>query len=1118
MVRIRLLGGVSATDGGRPVDVGPAKCQTVLAVLVLAAGSAVPVPRLVDLVWGEEPPRTAEKTLQSYVVRLRRALGAGAIVRVGAAYRLTVQPEALDVARFRQQLALGNIEAALVEWTGIPLAGLEAPGLTPVVDGLVEQWLAAVEIDLERRLQTDPTATIGPLTELTANHPFREGLWSLLMTALYRVGRQADALDAYQKARHHLVEQLGVEPGPRLRELESLILGQDERLRGPERSTALTSPHPTGTVTFGFCEVEDSSRLWAAHPTKMAAAVARLDGLVRAVVDRHGGWIFAAAGETFGASFHRADDAAAWARELQLEASSEPWPGGVELRLRIGLHTGETEERAGSYFGAAVNTAERIAAAGHGGQILVSGVTSDLLDRREVLDLGTYRLDGEASGVRIVQLDDGRHPPLRTEDSGRGNLPRRLDRIHGRDNDLDSIREALSRSPVVTLVGPGGIGKTRLALAVGMSDTDVAGGVWLVELARIASSHDVPRAVADVLDVKEGPGRSLLQSVVAALQARSALLVLDNCEHVIDGAAELVQAIARGCADVRMLATSREALGVSGERLILVGPLDPAGSAVELFNERAEALSATFDAAASRSDVEQICRRLDGIPLAIELAAARTRTLAPSELVDRLGHRLRLLTGGLRTAPERHRTLRATIQWSYDLLEPAQQTLFQRLSVFAGPFTLEGADTVGAGDDLDHGDIDDLLQDLVEKSMVTVASGPFGRLFQLLDTMREFAAEQLAESGSPDLAAERHAHWCLTQVADIHHRLVGPAEIEGVARLGQLWPNLRAAFDWACTPGSWQLAAALVRPVAAELNLRQQTEIRDWAERILAVTPPTDEEEIAYWLVCATYGYKQNGDHQAYERLVSRYGQPDHPLLRYSRAYLYDDGEALRQYAPEAVAWFRSHDQDDAAVHAEIAGVASALMSTGHFAELDAFVSALADRYRSQGPPTLLYVTLALLGYSALFQGKPDAAEHLFDECANVDVPDRTSSVHEPASARAALRRGDPSQASRILHSYVQKLLDTDYTDLARNAAIEFINLMTALGRAAEAEHIRSYLLNTGDFGSRAARDIVADAPHMIINSGEPAPHQVHTPARDLDARQALEYMRDTFDELARQT
>ena len=837
--------------------------------------------------------------------------------------------------------------------------------------------------------------------------------------------------------------------------------------------------------------------------------------LVRAVVNRHGGYVFAAGGETFGAAFHRADDAAAWGRELQLEVTSEPWPGGVELRLRIGLHTGETEERAGSYFGPAVNAAARIAAAGHGGQILVSGVTSDLLDRNDVLDLGTYRLNGEVSGVRILQLDEGRHPPLRTEDSRRGNLPLRLDRLHGRENDLDVIGEALSHSPVVTLVGPGGIGKTRLALAVGMSDADRVGGVWLIELASIASSNDVPRAVADVLEVKEGPGRSLTQSVIAALQSRSALLVLDNCEHVIDGAAELVQAIAERCPNVRVLATSREALGVSGEQLIAVGPLDPAGPAVELFNERAQAISATFDAAASRSDVEEICRRLDGVPLAIELAAARTRTLAPSDLVDRLGHRLHLLTGGRRTRPDRHRTLRATIQWSYDLLAPAQQTLFQRLSVFAGPFDLEGAGSVAAGEDLDRVDIDDLLQDLVEKSMLTVVSGPFGRLFRLLETMREFAAEQLAEAGSPDLVAERHAQWCLQQVTDIHHLLVGPAEIEGVARLGQLWPNLRAAFDWACTPRTRQLAAALVRPVAAELNLRKQTEIRDWAERILAVTPPTDEDETVYWLVCATYGYKQNGDHQAYERLVHRYGKPDHPLVRYTRAYLYDDGEALRECSREAVAWLRSHGEEQAAVHVEIAGVASSLMSTGHFAELDAFVSALVDRYRTQGPPTLLYVTLAMLGYSALFQGKADDAEQLFDESASIDVPDRTSSVNEPAQARAALRRGDQSQAFRILRSYVEELLETDYTDLARNAAIEFINMMTAIDRLPEAERIRGYLVSTGDFGNLAARGLVNDAANKIAVSAERSPDRFQTPGRDLDARQALEYMRDTLDELA---
>ncbi|HSU34157.1 MAG TPA: BTAD domain-containing putative transcriptional regulator, partial [Propionibacteriaceae bacterium] len=938
---------------------------------------------------------------------------------------------------------LDNIEGALAEWTGTPLAGLEAPGLAPAVDGLVEQWLAAVEIDLDHRLQTNPTAAIGPLTELTANHPFREGLWSLLMTALYRVGRQADALDAYQRARHHLVEQLGVEPGPRLRELESLVLGQDEQLRGPERSTVPASGQPTGTVTFGFCEVEDSGRLWATHRKKMAAAVSGLDVLVRAVVCRHGGYVFATGGESFGAAFHRADDAAAWARELQLEVTREPWPGGVELRLRIGLHSGETEERAGSYFGSAVNAARQIAAVGHGGQILVSEVTSALLDRNVVLDLGTYRLRDEVAGVRILQLDEGRHPPLRTEDGRRGNLPISLDRLHGRGNDLEVIVEALSHSPVVTLVGPGGIGKTRLALAVCMSDADAVGGVWLIELASIASSSDVPRAVADVLQVKEGPGRSLTQSVIAALQSRSALVLLDNCEHVIDGAAELVQAMVQRCPHVRVLATSREPLGVSGEQLIAVEPLDAAGAAVELFNERARAMSATFDAAASGSEVEEICRRLDGVPLAIELAAARTRTLTPSDLVDRLGHRLHLLTGGRRIRPERQRTLRATIQWSYDLLAPAQQTLFQRLSVFAGPFTLEGAGSVAAGEDLDRLDIDDLLQDLVEKSMLTVVSGRLGRLFRLLETMREFAAEQLGQAGSADLIAERHAQWCLARVTDIHHLLVGQAEIEGVALLDQLWPNLRAAFDWACTPRTPQLAAALVRPVAAELNLRQQTEIRDWAERILAVTPPTEEDETAYWLVCATYGYKQNGDHQAYERLVHRYGKPDHPLVRYTRAYLDDDGPALLECSREAVGWLRSHGLDQAALHVEIAGVASGLMSTGHFGELDAFVAPLVDRYRTQGPPTLLYVTLAMLGYSALFQGKTDTAEQLFDESASIDVPDRTSSVNEPAQARAALRRGDQSQAFRILRSYVEELLETDYTDLARNAAIEFINIMT---------------------------------------------------------------------------
>ena len=281
------------------MDVGPAKCQALLAVLALSSGSAVPVWRLVEVVWGEEPPRTAERTLQSYVTRLRKGLGGDAILRTGAAYRLDLAPSSVDVLRFQHHLDAGEVEEALAEWTGTPLAGLDAPGLSATVTELTERWLGAVELDLERRVEIDPPATIGRLTELTAEYPFREGLWALLMTALYRVGRQADALAAYRTAREHLVEHLGVEPGPRLQELEMMILGHDEQL-GFERSTVdATSSRPTGTVTFAFTDVEGASRWWAEHRVAMAEAMARHHELVGVAVNRHDGHVFSISGDSF---------------------------------------------------------------------------------------------------------------------------------------------------------------------------------------------------------------------------------------------------------------------------------------------------------------------------------------------------------------------------------------------------------------------------------------------------------------------------------------------------------------------------------------------------------------------------------------------------------------------------------------------------------------------------------------------------------------------------------------------------------------------------------------------------------------------------------------------------
>lgn len=937
MVRIQLLGGVTvATDDGEPVDVGPAKCRAVLAALALSVGDAVPVSRLVDVVWGQDAPRTAEKTLQGYVAGLRKGLGPDAIVRTGAAYRLELDTDAVDVNRFRRHVGAGDADAALAEWTGTPLAGLDAPGLSSVTDGLVEQWLGVVEADLERRVGADAPAAVATLTQLTADHPFREGLWALLMTALYRSGRQADALAAYQRARRHLVEELGVEPGPRLRELEGLILDHDDRLQAPARR-----PEP----------------------------------------------------------------------------ATDPRPAG--------------------------------------------------------------------------------------------NPPRRLGRLFGRDDDLDTVIEGLEESPVVTLVGPGGIGKTVLALAAARRwQGDDVQRVWLVELAEIAASGDVPRAAAATLGVTERTAATLTESVVAALRSRPTLLVLDNCEHVIEGAAVLTNAVASHAPDVRVLATSREGMGIAAERLVTVGPLESAGAAVELFAARARAVSAGFGLDHSRSEVAEICERLDGVPLAIELAAARTASLNPSQLLARLGDRLRLLTSGSRAGADRHRTLRATVEWSYDLLSPAQRLLFQRLSVFTGPFDLAAAEAVAAGGELDVVDVDRLLGDLVVRSMVTPEAGPFDRRFRLLETLRQFAAEQLAAHGSRDEVAARHARWCRDQVRGIHCLLTGPGEAEGVARLTELWPNLRAAVDWACTSRDVALADALVRPIAPESNLRRRAEISDWAERILELVPREDEDGTVFWLAWAANRHIQAGDHEGYERLTGRHGHAGHPLIRYTHTYLYEDDEDVEAQVA-AVAWLRERGEHHSADLVEVAGQGAQLMAQRRFTELDALASAMEGRYRVQGPPTLLYFALGLLGFSAQFQGRHDEAARFFGESAGIDVPAGTYLVNRTVEARTVFEQGHRSRAFRMLCDHIDELLDTDYVDVARMVAIEFVYVVAAVDRLAEAARVLTYLDTTGAFGVLARDTLLADAVSRIA-----AAQNLPEDTGDLDARQALAYMRDVLEDL----
>lgn len=952
VVRIRVFGGVGAeTDDGQPIDVGTARTQALLAALAMSPGSPVPVTRLVELVWGDAPPRTVSKTLQWHIARLRKGLGAAAIVRTGAAYRLDVLPEAVDVGRFRQHLRAGDTTAALAEWTGVPLAGVDAQGLAATVDGLTEQWLGAVEADLVRRVDAEPHAAVAALTELVGRYPLREGLWALLMTALARTGRRGDALAAYRQARHHLVEELGIEPGPRLRALESLILREDDR--PPEPGVASASA-PTSTPM-----------------------------LPRA-----------------------------------------PVPGG-----------------------------------------------------------------------------------------GKGNLPRRLSPLIGRDDSLRTVDELLTGSPVVTLVGPGGIGKTRLALAAGRRAADGRGRpAWYVELAEVGSAGDVPRAVADALGVAQHAGRSLTESVVTALGSRPALLVVDNCEHVLDGAARLVEAVALGCADVRVLATSRERLGTDGEQVLVIGPLDPAAGA-ELFHVRALAADRTYERDAHRDDVAELCRRLDGVPLAIELAAARVRSHPPAALLARVHDHFRT-TGSRRTGAPRHRSLHAAIQWSYDLLTPPEQDLLRRLSVFNGPFDLGAVTAVATGGPT-HGpdeaadrtdDVDEALSALVDRSMVSVEpGGPFGPRLRLLEPLRQFAAALLREQGGTDLAAGRHARWCLREVTGLGGLLTGPGEPEGVARLHELWPNLRGAVAWACSAGDPRLADALVRPVATELALRGRQEIGDWADRILGLVPPDDEDLRAFWLLWAAERYVQNGNPDGYDALEARGGRPDRPLARHVRAYVDGDGRSLSRLLPAAAADLRRQGEPYVAAFLEL-NSAGTLLGAGRFDQVDRMVSAMADRYRSQGPPTLRHWALQTLGYCAALQGRPHDAERHLDEAATVDVPDGSLSANKAVQARTAFRRGRRMHAFRILRTYIDELTTTGNVIAAGVVSIEFINMMAALDHHDEAAHMLAYLETRNGFGAMAARTLVAPAAEKVSGS-RPDSHRITD-------RQALAYMAAALDRL----
>src|SRR6201993_35940 len=505
---------------------------------------------------------------------------------------------------------------------------------------------------------------------------------------------------------------------------------------------------PSGVVTFLFTDVEGSTRRWESDAEAMRAALVVHDKVLRTAIEAHDGFLFSHSGDGFVAAFASPLSAVNAAIDAQRE---------LQLPVRMGLATGEAELGDGAYFGTALNRAARVMAAGHGGQILLAESTAGLLSGVDLVDLGPRRLRDLPTPVGVFQVRAPGlrtdFPPLRAVDASPGNLRPTPTSFIGRESELDEVQAAVKAHRLVTLTGVGGVGKTRLALEVAARLVDeFPDGVWFFELAAVTDPASVPDAVAAVLGITQQPGMSVSETVAAALEGRMRLLVFDNCEHVRDAAADLVESILAQSATVRVLATSREGLGIPDEQLWLVPSLDlGAGidsAAVDLFVERARSVASGFSMATTdqASAVLEICRRLDGIPLAIELAASRMASMTAGEVRDRLDQRFRLLVGS-RRGLARHHTLRHAVAWSYDLLDDAEQKLLVRCSVFAGGFDLESACAVAGSDDVDDYVVLDMLDALVRKSLL-VADRSSGRTrFAMLETIRQFAEEQLAARG-----------------------------------------------------------------------------------------------------------------------------------------------------------------------------------------------------------------------------------------------------------------------------------------------------------------------------------------------------------------------------------
>ena len=776
-----------------------------------------------------------------------------------------------------------------------------------------------------------------------------------------------------------------------------------------------TSALPAGDVTYLFTDIEGSTRLWEIGPEEMSRALVRHDEIVSQTVAEHGGVVVRSRGEgdSFFAVFTSPVSAVTAAAAMQRRLADEDWPDSTPIAVRAALHHGAADLRAGSYYGQAVNRCARLRGLAHGGQVLLSEsmvalVEAELPPESGIRDLGLHRLRDLSRREHVYQLDLDGLPqsfgPLLSLDALPHNLPTQLTSFVGREEEIVKLSEELAASRLLTLTGSGGCGKTRLGMQLAAEVAEAyADGVWMVELAPITDPKLVVVAAANVLGIREEPGRELLSTLVEWLRERRLLLLLDNCEHLVAATAAFVDTALSRCAHLRVLATSREPLGVGGEVTWRVpslsmpskGAVAPgageASDAMRLFVERAASAGGVVgEGPEELAVIAEICRRLDGIPLAIELAAARTRLLSPAQIGDRLDDRFRLLRGGARSALPRQQTLEATVDWSYELLDEDERTLLRRLSVFSGGWTLEAAESVCAGEALESAVILDLLSQLVSKSLVVVDRDVGATRYRLLETIRQYAARLLLNDAAEALTHDPHQQW-FQLLAEECGRNLAAGQGASWMLLDVEYDNLRTALEWnLIRPDGAESALRLAAALGEFWDLRcALAEGRRWLELALqkapAASPALRARGLdALGLLTAHHGEYRRAEGYFEEALELARRAGDQQVVAGTLGdfgwMLWSEGQVAdaRRHFEEGVALARG--LKDEWLLARALYLLSHVEATEGSPRADAVAEESLALARKLGEPSLEGRSLYFLGVIAMYRGHFDAGQARMEE------------------------------------------------------------------------------------------------------------------------------------------